>query len=49
MSRQITQPVALTPAQVERVRTALRCAASEYAELTIEELEERILPGLNNN
>jgi hypothetical protein len=47
MSRQITHTVALTPAQVERVRTALRSAAGEYAELTIEELEDRILPGLS--
>jgi hypothetical protein len=39
---------ALTTEQVERVRTALRSAAGEYAqalELTAEELEERIAPG----
>ena len=48
-----TQPTtpssALTVEQVERVRAALRYAAGEYEglELTIEELEERIAPGLN--
>jgi hypothetical protein len=45
-------PSALTPGQVERVRTALRSAAGEYAgvlELGAEELEERIMPGLNSN
>ena len=45
-------PTALTPGQVERVRTALRAAAGEYAEvlqLGAEELEERIMPGLNAN
>ena len=47
MSRQISYPVALTPAQIKRVRTALRTVAGEYDELSIEELEERILPGLN--
>jgi hypothetical protein len=43
-------PGALTPEQVERVRTALHSAAGEYAEalaLGAEELEERIMPGLN--
>ena len=42
---------ALTPGQVERVRTALRSAAGEYAqvlELGAEALEERIMPGLNS-
>jgi hypothetical protein len=34
--------------QAERVRVALRSAAGEY-EVTIEELEERIMPGLNVN
>ena len=41
---------ALTPEQVERVRTALRSAAGEYAqalELGVEELEARIMPGLS--
>ena len=45
-------PGALTVEQVERVRTALRFAAGEYAggpELSVEELEERIAPGLNSN
>ena len=44
-------PGALTPEQVERVRTALRSAAGEYAEaleLGVEELEQRIMPGLNS-
>jgi hypothetical protein len=44
-------PDALTPAQVERVRTALRSAAGEYAEpfeLGAEELEERIMPGFSS-
>ena len=43
-------PGALTTEQVERVRTALRSAAGEYAEaleLGAEELEQRIMPGLN--
>jgi hypothetical protein len=42
---------ALTTEEAERVRTALRSAAGEYAqalELTAEELEERIAPGLNS-
>ena len=42
---------ALTAEQAERVRTALRSAAGEYAgaeELGIEELEERIAPGLSS-
>jgi hypothetical protein len=54
MSRHIytaTQsPGALTPEQAARVRTALRAAAGEFAEaleLSLEELEERITPGLN--
>lgn len=41
----------LTPEQVARVRTALRSAAGEYTEaleLTGEELEERIAPGLSS-
>ena len=45
-------PDALTPAQVERIRTALRSAAGEYAEpfeLGAEELEQRIMPGLSGN
>ena len=45
-------PGALTPEQVERVRTALRSAAGEYAEaleLGAEELEQRIMPGLSGN
>lgn len=40
---------ALTTEQVERVRTALRSAAGEDAqalELTAEQLEDRIAPGL---
>ena len=40
----------LTPEQARRVRTALVSAAGEYArawELGVEELEERIAPGLN--
>jgi hypothetical protein len=44
-------PSALTPGQVERVRTALRSAAGEYAEvleLGVEELEERIMPGFSS-
>lgn len=44
-------PHALTSEMVERVRTALRSAAGEYAEafeLTGEELEERIAPGLSS-
>jgi hypothetical protein len=44
-------PGALTPEQVERVRTALRSTAGEHAEaveLTAEELEERITPGLSS-
>jgi|KBSSwiStaDraftv2_1062776.scaffolds.fasta_scaffold1562290_2 hypothetical protein len=53
MSRHAIQPTGLspaelTPAQVERVRTALRSAAGEYVELTIEELEDRILPGFSS-
>ena len=42
---------ALTPEQVERVRTALRSAAGEYAdvlELGAEELEARIMPGFSS-
>ena len=42
---------ALTVEQVERVRTALRSAAGEYAgglELSVEELEERIAPGFSS-
>jgi hypothetical protein len=41
---------ALTAEQVDRVRTALRSAADEYAgalEFAVEELEERITPGLS--
>ena len=41
---------ALSPEQVQRVRTALRSAAGEYAEvlqLGGEELEERIAPGFS--
>ena len=53
MSRHLDTPSAqsadaLTPEQVERVRTALRSAAGEYAEalaLGAEELEARIMPG----
>jgi hypothetical protein len=40
---------ALTPEQVERIRVALRSAAGDHAgalELAVEELEERIAPGL---
>jgi hypothetical protein len=53
MSRSIyTQsPGALTEEQVDRVRTALRSAAGEYAEvheLGAEELEERIMPGFSS-
>lgn len=42
-------PAALTPEQLERVRTALRSAAGEFVELGAEELEERILPGMVSN
>jgi hypothetical protein len=56
MSRQIytesiQSPGALTPEQAARVRTALRAAAGEFAEsfeLSLEELEERVTPGLNS-
>ena len=55
MSRHIYTPSvpsrgALTPEQAERVRTALRSAAGEYADalaLGAEELEARIMPGLS--
>ena len=42
---------ALTPDQLDRVRTALRSAAGEYAEaleLGAEELEQRIMPGFSS-
>ena len=49
ISTQFTQsPGALTPEQVERVRTALRSAAGECLELGPDELEERILPGFSS-
>jgi hypothetical protein len=43
-------PAAVPPERVERIRTALRAAAGEFAEaieLSVEKLEERIAPGLS--
>ena len=50
-SQSLQSPDALTPEQAARVRTALRSAAGEYAEvleLGFEELEERIMPGFSS-